>query len=98
MELNRGNSEAQSELEKPPTQQINDLIDETNKEMNGADSVENNLDRIKHILKRIGFQQAAIDYKTSKTNKILIWLTCIAALPAIEAVIKFIDFLIRKFS
>jgi hypothetical protein len=78
---------------------MNDLIAEVKRKIESsseADSERNNLDRIKHILKRIGFQQAAIDYKTSRTNKILIWLTCIAAIPAIEVIVKFIEFLLLK--
>ena len=92
--------EANDELKKDSVQQINDLIAEVNREMeseNEADSERNNLDRIKHILKRIGFQQAAIDFKTSRTNKILIWLTFIAAIPAIEVVVKLIRYLLLQF-
>lgn len=99
MEIRKDIPEAQSELKKNSIDQINDLIAEANRIIdspNEADSERNNLDRIKHILKRIGFQQAAIDYKTSRTNKILIWLTCIAALPAIEVIVKFIEFLLLK--
>lgn len=100
MKTSKNNIEAQDELKKDPIQQINDLIEEVDREIpteNNADSERKNLDRIKHILKRVGFQQAAIDYKTSKTNRLLIWLTCIAAIPAIEVVVGFIRFLILQF-
>ena len=78
------------------TQQIEDLIGEVNDPViGGGDSEKNNLDRIKHILKRIGFQQAAIDFKTAKTNRLLIILTAVAAIPAIDVIARFINFIIE---
>lgn len=99
MKQNSPNLQAESELHKDSVQQINDLIEEANRLIqppNIADSEENNLDRIKHLLKRIGFQQAAIDYKTSKTNKILIVLTGVAIIPAIETIVKFFEFIFNN--
>lgn len=92
------NKEANDELKKDPIHQINDLIAEVNNPMmaNDGDSERRNLDRIKHILKRMGFQQAAIDYKASQTNKFLLWLTALALIPALETIVKFVKWIISQ--
>lgn len=94
MAKNKYYDEAKNELDKKPIQQIADLIEEVNSiSTDKGEDVRKNIDRLKHIIKRIGFQQAAIDYKASKTNKYLIVLSVIAAIPAVEVVVRFVKYL-----
>ena len=70
--------EAKDEFNKPFIQLACDSIREANARPKPNDeefaSEKENLDKIKHLIKRLAVHQVALDDKASKTNKILSWL------------------------
>jgi len=82
--------EAAAELAKEPRQLSEDIIRETITPREKPASERENLDIIKHLLKRIALHQLALDRQGRRTNGILIVLSVIMAIGALFTVLQFL--------
>ena len=69
--------EALDELKKPASQQIQDIIDEANTLPKSYAGQSENLDIIKHLIKRLAYQQVSLNEKAKWTNRLLLILSFI---------------------
>jgi hypothetical protein len=81
--------EAAAELTKEPRQLSEDIIRETITPREKPASEKENLDIIKHLLKRIALHQLALDRQGRRTNRILIVLSVIMAIGALFTILQF---------
>ena len=71
--------EAYDELNKNAGQQIQDIIDEANNLPTEPAHEKENLDIIKHLIKRLAYQQVSLNEKAKLTNRWLMILSIIMA-------------------
>jgi hypothetical protein len=74
--------EAQEELTKKPLQMIEDVIREANPNI-----PRDNLDIIKHVIKRFAVQQASLVNKAKWTNRWLIILSIVMVLAGVAQIV-----------
>ena len=72
--------EAFDELKKNAGQQIQDIIDEANNLPTKPAHEKENLDIIKHLIKRLAYQQVSLNEKAKLTNRWLMILSIIMAI------------------
>jgi hypothetical protein len=82
-------NEAAAELRKEADQLAADIIREANTHPEKPEGEKENLDIIKHLLKRIALHQLTIDAQGKRTNRILIWLSIIMAIGSLFTVLQF---------
>jgi hypothetical protein len=82
-------SEAQQEFLKKSEQLAKDIIREANTLPKKPASEKENLDIIKHLLKRIALHQLTLDKQTKRTNFILILLSIIMAVGAFFTILQY---------
>jgi len=81
--------QASAELAKGPQQLGEDIIREASTHPDMPEGEKENLDIIKHLLKRIALHQLALDRQGRRTNLILIVLSIIMAVGALFTVLQF---------
>ena len=81
--------EADIELKKSSRQLAEDIIYEANKLPDAPAGEQENLDIIKHLLKRIALHQLALDEQGRKTNKRLLVLSVVMAVGAFFTILQF---------
>ena len=81
--------EAAAELTKEPKQLSEDIIREASTHPDKPEGEKENLDIIKHLLKRIALHQLALDRQGRRTNCILILLSAIMAIGALFTVLQY---------
>jgi cell division protein FtsX len=81
--------EALNEFKKKAGQQIQDIIDEANTLPSAPASEKENLDIIKHLIKRLANQQVSLNEKAKWTNRLLIILSIIMAISASLYIVSF---------
>jgi hypothetical protein len=90
--------EINDEFKKDLTQLAEDIVREANTLPSGPTAGEReNLDIIKHLLKRIAVHQLVIDKQNRRTNKLLIVLSAIMATGAIFAMVGTIFAVLQYF-
>jgi hypothetical protein len=81
--------EAADELSKKPDQLAADIIREANTHPERPEGEKENLDIIKHLLKRIALHQLALDKQAKRTNWWLIVLSIIMAVGSFFTVLQY---------
>ncbi|MBP9102887.1 MAG: hypothetical protein KBF82_03405 [Chitinophagaceae bacterium] len=81
--------EAIDELNKNSLQQIQDIIDEAKTLPTGPAGEKENLDIIKHLIKRLAYQQVSLNEKAKLTNNLLIILSVIMAISSLLSIWTF---------
>jgi hypothetical protein len=81
--------EAAAELAKGARQLSEDIIREASTHPDKPEGEKENLDIIKHVLKRIALHQLALDRQSRWTNRILIVLSVIMAIGALFTVLQY---------
>jgi hypothetical protein len=81
--------EAINELNKNALQQIQDIIDEANSFPKVPAPEKENLDIIKHLIKRLAYQQVSLNEKAKQTNNLLIILSIIMAISSFLSILTF---------
>jgi hypothetical protein len=82
--------EGNEELLKEPKQLIYDIIREANTLPKNCAAPEQNLDIIKHELKRLAEHQVILEEKSSQTNLILVILSVIMAFGSVAGIVSLI--------
>ena len=80
---------AAAELAKQPRQLSEDIIREAITHPEQPEGEKENLDIIKHLLKRIALHQLALDRQGRRTNLILIVLSIIMAIGALFSTLQY---------
>jgi len=81
-------NEAKQELAKPMLEFVKDVIREANTLPLNPANEKNNLDIIKHLIKRLAIHQVVLEKKASRTNYLLLLLTLIIAMAALPIIIN----------
>lgn len=89
--------EAYLEKLKSPNELIKDVIREANTlpKFNETASEKENLDIIKHLIKRLAMHQISLEEEASQTNSKLLWLTIITTIATIISSINIVKNLFK---
>ena len=82
--------EAYLEQFKNPNELIMDAIREANTLPKTPASVKQNLDIIKHLIKRLAMHQVSLEKEASKTNSRLLLLTIISTIAAVISLVNIV--------
>ncbi len=82
--------EVKSEFEKNPRELAKDMVREANLIPQKPASEKENLDIIKHLIKRLTIHQAVLQDRTNKTNCWLIVLSIIMAIGALFSILSYL--------
>ena len=82
--------EAYLEQFKNPNELIKDAIREANTLPKTPASVKQNLDIIKHLIKRLAMHQVSLEKEASKTNSRLLLLTIISTIAAVISLVNIV--------
>lgn len=83
-------AEALEELQKPLEQLAEDIFREANTLPSAPAGEKENLDIIKHLIKRLAAHQISLENKTQETNRSLIRLSVIMAIGSIFSILSFL--------
>ena len=91
--MNEKDIEKEAYLEhfKDSNQLIKDTIREANTLPKTPASEKDNLDIIKHLIKRLAMHQVSLENEASKTNKWLLWLTVISTIATVISLINIFE-------
>ena len=80
--------EAYLEQFKNPNELIKDAIREANALPKTPAGEKDNLDIIKHLIKRLAIHQVSLEKEAGKTNKWLLWLTLVSTIAALISLVN----------
>lgn len=91
--------EAEAEFKKPFKQLAEDIIREANTLPEKPAGEHENLDIIKHLIKRLALHQISLECKAEQSNLLLIranrWLIVLSVIMAIGAIFSILSFICR---
>jgi Mg2+ and Co2+ transporter CorA len=92
MNETRVENEVKQETSKNTKELIKDIIREANSLPKNTANEKDNLDIIKHLIKRLAIHQIVLEGKTNETNR---WLLFLSIVSTIAAILSFLSLVCR---